>query len=135
MNHHLCYASVSEWGTAYQVDNAGQGRPYLLPYQVSKSGFATLAEIERRVRASFIDDNHDAHHLDMVIGAYYADDAPTRTQVEADAVRVYVALSRYIANLNNNNAPRAALLAVPSSLVLLTADTLSSAFLEQWDSE
>ena len=115
MNHHLCYASVSEWGTAYQVDNAGQGRPYLLPYQVSKSGFATLVEIERRVRASFIDDNHDAHHLDMVIGAYYADDAPTRTQVEADAVRVYVALSRYIASLNNNNAPRAALLAVPST--------------------
>ena len=134
MNHHLCYASVSEWGTAYQVDNAGHDRPYLLPYQVSKSGFATLVEIERRVRASFLDDNHDAHHLDMVIGAYYADDAPTRTQVEADAVRVYVALSRYITSLSDN-APRAALLAVPSSLVLLTADPLSSAFLEQWDSE
>lgn len=133
MTHHLCYASVSEWGTAYQVDNAGQGRPYLLPYQVSKSGFATLVEIERRVRASFIDDNHDAHHLDMVIGAYYADDAPTRTQVEADAVRVYVALSRYITSLNDSNAPRAALLAVPSSVVLLTADPLSMEFLTQWN--
>ena len=134
MNHHLCYACVSEWGTAYQFDNAGQGRPYLLPYQVSKSGFASMIETERRVRASFLDDNQDAHHLDLVIGSYYADDTPTRTAIETEAVRVYAALARYLTTLYNNNAPRAALLAVPSSLVLLTADPLSTEFLAQWNS-
>ena len=132
MNHHLCYASVSEWGTAYQVDNAGQGRPYLLPYQVSKSGLVTIIEFERRVRASFLDGSHDAHHLDLVIGSCYADDTQARTAIETEAVRVYAALARYLTTLCNNHAPRAALLAVPSSLVLLTADPLSTEFLTQW---
>ena len=133
MNHHLCYANVNEWGTAYQFDNAGHGRAYLLPYQVSKSGFATLVEIERRVRASFLDDNHHAHHLEFVIGSYYATDAQTRKHIEDEAILVYIALSRYLTTLCNHHAPRAALLAVPSSVVLLTADPLSMEFLTQWN--
>ena len=130
MNQHICYATISEWESARVVSD--YPRPYLLPYQVSSGGVVSMVEVERRIRASFLDENGDAHHYDIKIGEYYSGDEQARAAVEARAVREHAALRNYLSS-DNQMPPRGGIISMPSYVTVLTGDPLSSEFLTQWE--